>query len=174
MAIFSSNRDTKEQPTQDTPVAPAATKPSYSPPPPTASTASAASMTSISSAATIDGNLKVEGDVKIDGTVKGTVSSKGKVIIGSTGLIEGDILCQHAEVSGKVNGKLKIADILFLKSNARVDGDIHTGKLVMESGVQFNGNCSMGSVATVPASKPAAAASSNANSNTKSTTPLNG
>lgn len=173
MAIFSSNRDSKEQTTQDTPVAPAATKPSYTAPPATTSTASTGSMTSISSAATIDGNLKVEGDVKIDGTVKGTVSSKGKVIIGTSGLIEGDILCQHAEVSGKVNGKLKIADILFLKSNARVDGDIHTGKLVMESGVQFNGNCSMGSVATVPASKPNPAPS-NSNGAAKTSTPLNG
>ena len=34
--------------------------------------------------------------------------------------------------------------MLFLKGNALVDGDISTGKLVIESGVRFNGKCSMG------------------------------
>ncbi len=105
--------------------------------------------TAIANGTQVDGNLKVEGNIQIDGIVKGTITSKGKVIIGSNGIIEGDVLCQHAEISGKVKGKLKIADILFLKSSAKVDGDIQTGKLVMENGVQFNGNCSMGSVAAV-------------------------
>jgi cytoskeletal protein CcmA (bactofilin family) len=98
--------------------------------------------------------MKIEGNIQIEGLIKGTLTSKGKVVIGSAGVVEGDVLCQHAEISGKVNGKLKIADILFLKSSAKVDGDIQTGKLVMESGVQFNGNCSMGTAATVPASAP--------------------
>jgi cytoskeletal protein CcmA (bactofilin family) len=43
-----------------------------------------------------------------------------------------------------VTGKLRIADVLFLKGSAVIDGDINTGKIVIESGVKFNGNCSMG------------------------------
>lgn len=167
MAIFSSNREEEKTPAT----------PSYTPPstPQTFSnTSSSSSMTQISSSSTIEGNMKVDGDVRIDGVVKGTVSSKGKVVVGSTGKIEGDILCQHAEISGLVNGKLKIADILFLKSSARVDGDIQTGKLVMESGVQFNGNCSMGSVATVPSSaQPKPSTPPAASGDTKNTINLN-
>ncbi len=107
-------------------------------------------ITVIAEGTTMDGDMKIEGDVKIEGVVKGTITAKGKIILGVSGKIEGDILCQHAEISGMITGKLKIADILFLKSNALVNGDINTGKLVMESGVKFNGNCVMGSINTVP------------------------
>jgi cytoskeletal protein CcmA (bactofilin family) len=34
--------------------------------------------------------------------------------------------------------------MLFLKANARINGDIQTGKLVVEVGASFTGNCSMG------------------------------
>ena len=86
------------------------------------------------------------------------MTSKGKVIISGTGKVEGDIICQSAEIAGNVGGKLKVADILYLKGNATIDGDINTGKLVIENGVKFNGNCTMGvaSVAPVAAPKPAA------------------
>jgi cytoskeletal protein CcmA (bactofilin family) len=99
----------------------------------------------------LEGQIKIEGDIKIEGNIKGSVTSKGKVIISNNGKVDGDIICQNAEISGYVTGKLKIADILFLKGSAVIDGDINTGKLVIENGVKFNGNCSMG----VPA--PAAA-----------------
>ena len=147
MSIFSSNnKDSQPEPTP-TPRAATTTTPSASQSP---SMSRGASATVIAQGTQVDGNVKIEGNIQIEGLIKGTLTSKGKVIIGSAGVVEGDVLCQHAEISGKVNGKLKIADILFLKSSARIDGDIHTGKLVMESGVQFNGNCSMGSAATVP------------------------
>lgn len=147
MSIFSSNnKDTQPAPAP-TPRPASTATPSASPAP---SMSRGVSATMIAQGTQIDGNVKIEGNIQIEGIIKGTLTSKGKVIIGSSGVVEGDVLCQHAEISGKVNGKLKIADILFLKSSARIDGDIHTGKLVMESGVQFNGNCSMGSAATVP------------------------
>jgi len=155
MSIFSSTKDTKDSSFEvNTP-----SSSSEAPSTPSASSNSftAKPITTISEGASIDGNLKVEGDVRVEGLVKGTVTSKGRVIIGNSGRVEGDILCQTAEISGKIDGKLKIADILFLKSSALVDGDINTGKLVMESGVKFNGNCVMGSMSTV---SPAASTTS--------------
>ena len=35
------------------------------------------------------GDLKSEGDFRIEGTIKGTLITKGKVVIGNTGLVEG-------------------------------------------------------------------------------------
>ncbi len=86
----------------------------------------------------------MDGDLRVEGLVKGTVTSKGKVTMLKTGRVDGDIICQHAEISGLVNGKLKVQDVLMLKAGALVEGDIHTGKLVIENGVKFNGNCVMG------------------------------
>ncbi len=102
------------------------------------------SINTISAGTILEGQLRLEGDLHVEGTIKGTVTSKSKVTLGANGKIEGDVNCQDAEISGKVMGKLNVNDMLFLKGNALVDGDISTGKLVIESGVRFNGKCSMG------------------------------
>jgi cytoskeletal protein CcmA (bactofilin family) len=160
MSIFSSNRDTKEPVAPPSAVNPAATKPSGIPsthqtaaPTPSYS-APSSPVTTISEGTKLDGQIKIEGDIKIEGHIKGTVTSKGKVIISGSGKVDGDIICQSAEIAGTVGGKLKIADILFLKGNATIDGDINTGKLVIENGVKFNGNCSMGVPAAATTTVP--------------------
>lgn len=94
----------------------------------------------------IEGEVKSNGDIRVDGTIKGSVTSKSKVVVGSTGSIEGDVTCQNADISGSVIGKTTVSEMLFLKGNARINGDIQTGKLVVEVGASFTGNCSMGPV----------------------------
>ena|ERR1035437_2110998 len=100
----------------------------------------------IGAGTSIEGEVKSNGDIRIDGTVKGSVTSKAKVVIGTTGVIEGDINCQNADISGAVNGKTIVTDMLFLKSTAKLTGDIVSSKLVVESGASFTGSCNMGPV----------------------------
>jgi cytoskeletal protein CcmA (bactofilin family) len=146
MSIFGSNREKESNPNPG--YTPPVNTPSPTPSPvSTPVSTMSPSSTNISDGAILDGQIRIEGDIKIDGIIKGSVTSKGKVVMGKSGKVEGDIICQNAEISGYVSGKLKIADILMLKSGAQIDGDINTGKLVIESGVKFNGNCSMGSPA---------------------------
>jgi len=92
----------------------------------------------------IEGEIKSIGDLRIDGTVKGSVISKAKVVVGSTGLIQGDVFAQNADFSGTVVGKSTVNETTFLKSSAKVNGDIITSKLVVEVGASFTGNCNMG------------------------------
>jgi cytoskeletal protein CcmA (bactofilin family) len=154
MSIFSSNKETPPTPQINNipprmePVVASSILPTYG-----SSSSSSSPLTIISEGTMLEGQIKIEGDIKIEGNIKGSVTSKGKVIISNNGKVDGDIICQNAEISGYVTGKLKIADILFLKGSAIIDGDINTGKLVIENGVKFNGNCSMGAPAA-----PAAAA----------------
>ncbi len=100
----------------------------------------------IGAGTTIDGEIRSNGDLRIDGTIRGSVSSKAKVVIGTTGIVEGDVVCQNADISGAVKGKTTVSEMLFLKAPARINGDIQTGKLVVEVGASFTGNCSMGPV----------------------------
>lgn len=93
---------------------------------------------------TIEGQINAAGDLRIDGTIIGSVTSKAKVVIGSTGQVQGDVVCQNADISGTVKGKTTVGELLFLKSTARINGDIITGKLVVEVGASFSGNCHMG------------------------------
>lgn len=150
MSIFGSRPEHKETPAQPQPAQPAQQPVQQAAPTPAASSR----LTVISEGTILEGQLRVDGDLRVEGLVKGTVTSKGKVTMLKTGRVDGDILCQHAEISGLVNGKLKVQDVLMLKAGALVEGDIHTGKLVIENGVKFNGNCVMGSPAAAAAPTP--------------------
>ena len=92
----------------------------------------------------IEGDIRSNGDIRIDGSVVGNVYSKAKVVIGATGQVEGNINSQNADVSGTIKGKSTVAELLFLKASSKLNGDIVTGKLVVEVGATFTGSCNMG------------------------------
>jgi len=102
------------------------------------------SLNTIGAGTSIEGQIKCDGDIRIDGNVKGTVTSKAKIVVGPTGVIEGDLICENADVSGKVFGKVNADEMLFLKASAYLEGDMTVGKLVVETGARFNGGCRMG------------------------------
>ncbi|MEO8760712.1 MAG: polymer-forming cytoskeletal protein [Bacteroidia bacterium] len=108
--------------------------------------ADSTSVNLIATGTTITGDVKTEGDFRIDGTLQGTLTVKGKLVVGSNGLIKGEIECQNADVSGEVNGKINVNELLALRATAKINGDIFTGKISIEPDAQFTGNCSMGGV----------------------------
>jgi len=97
----------------------------------------------ISSGTDITGDIVSNGDIRIDGTLKGCLNTKGKVVIGPTGKINGEVLCKNSEVSGVVEGKITVGQLLNLKASSRILGDISTSKLSIEPGAKFTGNCKM-------------------------------
>jgi cytoskeletal protein CcmA (bactofilin family) len=93
--------------------------------------------------AVVKGEIQVNGDFRIDGTLNGTIQCKGKIVVGPTGRIDGEIQCQNADFSGEVTANVKVAELLTLKETARFSGDIITGKLAIEPGAKFSGSCTM-------------------------------
>jgi cytoskeletal protein CcmA (bactofilin family) len=91
----------------------------------------------------LTGDVKSNGDFRIDGSLKGNIDVKGKLVVGPQGSIEGEISCQNADISGVVKGKINVSDLLMLKSTAKIQGDIITGKIAIEPEAQFTGTCSM-------------------------------
>ena len=96
----------------------------------------------------IEGDIKSDGDIRIDGILNGTLTTKGKLVLGTTGTVEGEVSCQNADISGSITGKIKVAELLSLKTNSKLTGDIITNKLAIEPGANFSGSCSM--AGTVP------------------------
>ena len=97
----------------------------------------------ISNGTDIKGDIKSNGDIRIDGSLTGNLSTKGKVVIGPTGKINGEIICKNSEVSGIIEGKIVVGQLLNLKASSKILGDIITGKLAIEPGARFTGNCNM-------------------------------
>ena len=87
-----------------------------------------------------------KGDVRIDGILKGSVKTEGKLVVGSSGVVEGDVTCSNADISGEIKAKITVSQLLSLKSTSKLNGDIVTNKLSIEPGATFSGSCSMGAV----------------------------
>ena len=93
--------------------------------------------------AVVRGEIQVNGDFRIDGTLNGTIQCKGKIVVGPTGKIDGEVICQNADISGEVKATIKVGELLSFKESANFSGDIITGKLSIEPGAKFSGTCSM-------------------------------
>lgn len=91
----------------------------------------------------ISGELISDGDIRIDGELTGNLESKGRLVIGASGKVEGDIKCKSCEIAGTQKGKLFIAELLTLKASSVVSGDMVTGRLSIEPGAFFMGTCTM-------------------------------
>ncbi len=105
--------------------------------------------TLIGAGTTIKGDLISNGDVRIDGTLIGNITGSAKVLIGQDGVVQGDVEGLQADIQGKVTGKLQIRELLNLRGDAVIRGNIHAGKLQIEPSVTFNGQCHMGKEASV-------------------------
>lgn len=91
----------------------------------------------------IKGDVESSGDIRVDGKLIGSLKSNGKIVIGQTGEVEGDLTCKQADISGVVKGILKCEELTSLKATSRVEVDLVTKQLFIEVGAIFTGKCQM-------------------------------
>lgn len=91
----------------------------------------------------IKGDIRSDGDFRVDGILHGTIQSNGKIVVGISGSIEGDINCQNADISGQVKAILRVKEMLSLKATSKMTGEVYTSKLAIEPGARFSGTCNM-------------------------------
>lgn len=100
--------------------------------------------TLISAGTTLKGDISSSSDLRIDGTVIGNITSSAKIVIGSNGVVEGDLTGNQADIVGKVSGNVRAKELLQLRGDAVVNGNLYAGKLQVEPSATFNGQCHMG------------------------------
>jgi cytoskeletal protein CcmA (bactofilin family) len=98
----------------------------------------------------LKGDIESEGSFRVEGVLQGNLNLKGKVVIGETGIINGEVNCENADIEGTFDGKLKVNSCLNLKTTAKISGEVITDQLVVEAGATFNATCQMsGAVKTL-------------------------
>ncbi len=102
------------------------------------------STTIIGNGTSIQGDISSNGDIRIDGTLNGNISTKSKLIVGTEGVIKGDISCQDADILGNVSGDFRVNGLLQLRGQCLVNGNLYAGRLEVEPTATFNGSCHMG------------------------------
>lgn len=118
-------------------------------------TSPSSSLNTLVKGTVVEGTLRCDSDLRVDGTIKGKLNCKAKVIIGPTGIVEGEIQCANAVVEGRFKGILHVSELLNVRETAEVEGDVTTNKLVVQSGAKFNVTCKMDPGSTNGMSKPA-------------------
>lgn len=91
----------------------------------------------------IKGDITATGDFRLDGMLEGNIQLNGKLVVGDTGIVKGNIMCQNANIIGTVDGNLSVKELLSLHATARITGDILINKLSIEPGAVFTGRCRM-------------------------------
>lgn len=121
-------------------------------------------------ASTIAAGMKVTGDIdtsgviKVEGTIEGSIRGARQVLLGRTGVIQGDLHADEAILGGRVVGTVTAVERVEIQSTCRIEGDIHTKSIVVLEGGVINGGVRM--------DDPTSRSSSNSSSHAKVATPI--
>ena len=97
----------------------------------------------IAQGTSITGDIESAGDFRIEGSITGTVKAKGKIVIGESGSVDGQLFCTNADISGNVKALLEVTESMILRASSQFSGDVITKKIAIETGAVFSGNCQM-------------------------------
>lgn len=101
---------------------------------------------------TIEGTLAFKDTIRLDGSVSGKIiSESGTVIIGEAATVEARIRVGTAIIKGSVNGHIQATERIDIHAPAKITGDIQAPVISIETGVLFNGQCSMAKPDPLPA-----------------------
>ena len=90
-----------------------------------------------------EGNFYSERSVCVEGKVLGRVESKGCVILGENGKVEGDILSSSVIVGGEIVGNIVATSQLEVSSTGKVKGDVVAPTFIINEGGIVDGFCRM-------------------------------
>lgn len=92
----------------------------------------------------LKGEIHVEGTVRIDGRLDGDIQTKGHVIIGEDGLVQGTITAGTVISSGRIKAKVMADERVQLMKTATLIGEVLTPVLIIEEGAKIQGVMDMG------------------------------
>ena len=101
------------------------------------------SVNTIVKGTTIKGSINAVGDFRLDGTLEGNITLNGKLVVGESGYVKGNVVCQNANIIGNVEDNISVKEQLSLNKTAMVKGDILINRLSIEPGATFSGTCRM-------------------------------
>ena len=84
------------------------------------------SVNSIGKGSVLEGSINAPGDIRIDGILKGKLSVRGRLVLGREGVLEGEVECGSAVISGELRANIDSSEVLILKETAKLYGDIKT------------------------------------------------
>lgn len=91
----------------------------------------------------LNGNIASNGNLRVDGTLEGNIETTGHVVIGSSGIITGNISAASLDVAGAITGNVTTVGNLSIHPTGQLVGDVRVKSLNIADGGVFRGRSEM-------------------------------
>ena len=88
----------------------------------------------------VTGDLVTGGTIRVDGRVEGTLHRVNTMIVGSGGVVVGNIEAREVVIGGEVLGNLIVDGRVEIKQSGTVRGDIRAAAVMLEEGGTVHGH----------------------------------
>ena len=110
----------------------------------------------IGKSAKFKGDIHSDEDLVIDGQVEGGIDiPKHMLVIGTTGSVKANIQARSLVVQGELTGKVQVAERTQITATGRLNGDLVTGRIVIEDGGTLRGTSDVRPAKPASTPKPA-------------------
>ena len=110
--------------------------------------------TIISLGVKIEGKVKSNGNIRVEGQIEGDIESRGSIVIGGNGEVNGQVNADSISIAGNVTGTVNAKSKVTLEEKGNLQGDIFTKSLVVKEGARFDGKCKMGDSSSSESKSP--------------------
>jgi cytoskeletal protein CcmA (bactofilin family) len=86
------------------------------------------------------GQIHSKEDLYIDGVVEGTIEVDSKLTIGPKASVHAHIKAVEVILLGESVGNIEAADMIEIRQDGKLVGDIRTARIVIEDGAYFKGS----------------------------------
>ena len=117
--------------------------PAKSSAPGTAGPAGRTATTHIAAGSRVVGDIAGATDLIVEGEVSGRLHMKSGVLVGASGVVEGEIQARAVRVAGTVNGNVRGIEEIEILPEGRVEGDVVSPRVMISPGAFFRGKVEM-------------------------------
>jgi cytoskeletal protein CcmA (bactofilin family) len=89
------------------------------------------------------GTLNFEKSFLVRGKLFGNIDTSGILLIDENALVEADINAGRVIIRGSVKGNITAAEHVEITLTGKLEGNVITPEISMETGCLFNGKCTM-------------------------------
>ena len=97
----------------------------------------------VSESFVLRGSIEKTYNIRIDGTIVGDIKEANTVVIGTKGVVRGNIRANHLVVFGYIEGNISDTKSTSIKSTGKIKGELNTKTLVLEHGATYEGHVIM-------------------------------
>ena len=100
--------------------------------------------TVIGSGTTVNGDIVSDSAIiRVDGQVNGGVNTKGDLVIGEMGIINGNVYASSVYLAGKIDGDVEATNKIEIEAKGKLLGNIQTKLLAMDETAVIQGQVNM-------------------------------